>query len=148
MGNLPKERVQENIKPFKNTGVDYASPLKLKETQNIEWKFIPPKTPDFEGLWEAAVKSTEKHLLVITKDTILTFEECYTLLSEIEAILNSRPLTPLSNDPDELSVLTPGHFLVKEPLVAPAETDYKDTATNRLSRWQHIQKMRQYFWKR
>ena len=46
----------------------------------------------------------------------LTFEEMYTLLCEIEACLNSRPLYPAGNDPDDPIPLTPGHFLIYEPL--------------------------------
>ncbi|KAH0815109.1 hypothetical protein GEV33_007682 [Tenebrio molitor] len=78
----------------------------------------------------------------------LTFEELYTVLTSIEAILNSRPLCPLSNDPNDLSYLTPGHFLVGEPLNAPAEFDLTDVNIPRLSRWQHVERIRQHFWKR
>lgn len=80
--------------------------------QKIEWQFIPPRSPNFGGLWESAVKRTKHHFNTVTKGLILTFEECYTLLVGIEAVLNSRPITPCSNDPQDLSVLTPSHFLV------------------------------------
>ena len=43
----------------------------------------------------------------------LTAEELYTVLAEVEAILNSRPLSPLDSAPvDGARILTPGHFLV------------------------------------
>lgn len=73
----------------------------------INWQFIPPRTPNFRGLWESSVKSMKKHFYAVTKGLILTLEECYTLLVEIEAVLNSRPLTALSTDPKDLSFLTP-----------------------------------------
>jgi len=41
-----------------------------------------------------------------------------TFLIQIEAIFNSRPVTPFSDDLDDLSVLTPGHFLIGSPLTA------------------------------
>jgi len=94
--------------------------LKEKETtiqtqlskQRIEWSFIPPRAPNFGGSWESAVKIVKRHFHTVTKGLALTFEECYTLLVEIEAIVNSRPITPCSSDPQDLSVLSPAHFLV------------------------------------
>ncbi|KAK2577738.1 hypothetical protein KPH14_000700, partial [Odynerus spinipes] len=113
-----------------------------------EWKFIPPRAPHFGGLWEAAVRATKKHLNLVTKGLVFTFEEYYTLLVEIESILNSRPLTPMSSDPNDLSALTPAHFLVGDTLLLPAEQNYAESKDNTLSRWQHLQKVRQHFWKR
>ena len=67
---------------------------------NIEWRFIPERAPHFGGLWESAVKSMKAHLKRVVADTKLTFEEFMTVLSQIEACLNSRPLTSLSCDDD------------------------------------------------
>jgi len=60
--------------------------------EGCEWKFIPPHAPHFGGLWEAAVKSMKYHLWRTLGSNIATYEELCTLLSEIEACLNSRPL--------------------------------------------------------
>jgi Family of unknown function (DUF5641) len=78
----------------------------------------------------------------------LTFEELTTVTAQIEAILNSRPLTPESNNPENFSALTPGHFLTGAPLTAVTEPCIIDLNTNRLSRWQILQQMAQTFWKR
>jgi hypothetical protein len=112
----------------------------------IQFHFIPPRAPHFGGLWEAAVKSTKFHMNRIVGNTPLYFEELATVLSKIEAILNSRPLVPSSDDPEDTSALTPGHFLIGRPLVALLEPNYQDVPTNSLRRWQLLQKLTQHFW--
>lgn len=62
---------------------------------NIDWKFIPPSSPHVGGLWEAGVKSCKFHLKCIIGQTLLTFEELSTVLVQIEACLNSRPICQL-----------------------------------------------------
>jgi Pao retrotransposon peptidase/Family of unknown function (DUF5641)/Integrase zinc binding domain len=116
--------------------------------RNITFHFIPPRSPHFGGLWEAAVKSTKYHLRRIIGNVSLTFEEMSTVLARIEAILNSRPLVPESNDPEDITALTPGHFLIGRPLIALAEPNYQDVACNHIRRWQLLQKLAQDFWKR
>lgn len=76
-----------------------------------EWHFIPPSAPHFGGLWEAGVKSIKHHLKRVIGDVKLTYEEMTTILCQIEGCLNSRPLFPISEDPDDLQILTPGPFL-------------------------------------
>jgi hypothetical protein len=100
------------------------------------------------GLWESAVKSAKHHLKRVAGNALFSFEEMQTLLTQIEACLNSRPLTPLSSDPNDLNPLTPGHFLTGAPLNAIPEQDTTFTATNRLSRWQRVSQAQQHFWKR
>ncbi|XP_068987608.1 uncharacterized protein [Bombus flavifrons] len=116
--------------------------------RRIEWRFIPPNSSHFGGLWEAAVKSFKRHLRRVAGNELLTFENFNKLIIEIESILNSRPLTPISSDPNDLLVLTPGHFLIGDSLTSIRERDFRDTPTNRLSSWQHIQKLKQHFWRR
>lgn len=54
----------------------------------IEWKFIPPPSPHMGGLWEAGVKSCKFHLKRVVGESLLTFEELNTVLTQIEACLN------------------------------------------------------------
>ncbi|XP_018403065.1 PREDICTED: uncharacterized protein LOC108779991 [Cyphomyrmex costatus] len=116
--------------------------------QRIQWQFMPPRAPNFGGLWEAAVKVVKKHFYAVTQKQLLTFEEFYSILTEIEAIMNSRPLCPMSEDPQDLTVITPAHFLVGDSLILPVEENFAGTFENRLSRWQLLQKMRQSLWAR
>ncbi|XP_043466815.1 uncharacterized protein LOC122501430 [Leptopilina heterotoma] len=98
------------------------------------WHFIPAYSPHFGGIWEAGVKSTKYHLKRVAGNQVLTFEEFYTLIVQIEGLLNSRPLTPLSSDPHDYSPLTPAHLLLGRPTVAVADPDLKHLPENRLSR--------------
>lgn len=115
---------------------------------NISWKFIPPRAPNFGGLWERLVRSTKHHLKRVVMNAHLTFEEAVTLMSQIEAIINSRPLTPISNDPLDFQALTPAHFLIGETMNSLPERDVCEIPDTRLNRWQRIQKLKQHFWKR
>ena len=80
--------------------------------RNVGWYFIPARSPRFVGLWKAAVKSFKHHFYRIASTTIFSYEALHTLTVEIEAILNSRPLSPLSSNPNELQA--PAHFLIGE----------------------------------
>lgn len=114
----------------------------------VQWNFIPPRSPHFGGLCEAAVKSM-KHLLQKTLgDANLTYEELVTVLTRAEACLNSRPITPMSSDPNDLSTLTPGHFLIGDSLLSIPEPDLSAIPTNRLTRWRKVTQYSRSIWQK
>ncbi|KAJ0178483.1 hypothetical protein K1T71_006306 [Dendrolimus kikuchii] len=115
---------------------------------NITWLFNAPASPNHGGLFEAAVKSAKTHAKRVLGDARLTFEKLSTFFAKVEAVMNSRPLCPLSTDPTDFEVLTPGHFLIGQPLVALPEYPYEDVGLQRLTQFQQIQKMSQHFWTR
>ncbi|XP_074032056.1 uncharacterized protein [Leptinotarsa decemlineata] len=117
-------------------------------TEGIQWHFITPNAPHFGGIWEAGVKSTKYHLKRVMGNASLNFEEFYTVLCQIEACLNSRPLYPISTDPNDLTPLTPAHFLIGESLTALPEPSLLNLKENRLSRFQRTQQIVQHFWSR
>ncbi|UYV64450.1 hypothetical protein LAZ67_3000767, partial [Cordylochernes scorpioides] len=114
--------------------------------ESINWHFIPPSAPNFGGLWEAGIKSVKTILSKTMKSRLLNYEELLTLLAQIEACLNSRPLTFVSNDPNDLTALTPGHFLIGNAMRHDAESDH--STLNLRSRWNLIQPQRDFFWNR
>ncbi|XP_055622951.1 uncharacterized protein LOC129766445 [Toxorhynchites rutilus septentrionalis] len=114
----------------------------------IVWKFIPPRAPHFGGLWEAADKSAKTHLLKTVGNVNLAYEDLLTLLAQVEMCLNSRPFTPIPEDPSDLEVLTPGHFLVGSSLQAVPDPNWKDTVDNRLDHWDLTQQRLQVIWSR
>ncbi|XP_011312152.1 uncharacterized protein [Fopius arisanus] len=117
-------------------------------TNGTRWSFIPPRAPHFGGKWEAAVKSTKHHLRRTLGTTTLTYEELNTILIQIEACLNSRPFSPMSDDPDDLQALTPGHFLISEALQLIPEPSYLDDNPSKMHRWNLITQKIQQFWSR
>lgn len=105
-------------------------------------------SPHFGDIWEAGVKQVKHHLKRIVGDRKLSYEELYTTLTQIEAVLNSRPLVASSDDPSDYTAITPAHFLVGRELQCVAEPTYLNWKENTLSRWQLVQTMVQHFWKR
>jgi len=94
------------------------------------------------GLWEAGVKSFKTLFYKSTATLKYTFEELSTLLARIEACLNSRPLSPMSEDPSDFIAFTTGHFLVGGPLLEP---EVKGESKSILNRWQHLKSLHQQF---
>ena len=115
--------------------LDFSSP------QGIVWKFIPER-----GLLEATVKSVKHYLRRIVANARLTFEEFSTVLAQVEACLNSRPLVPLPCSDDGIEALTPGHFLIGRPL--ESLPDSSSDSSSLLHRWHLCQSLVQHFWKR
>ncbi|GFW59551.1 integrase catalytic domain-containing protein [Trichonephila clavipes] len=72
--------------------------------EGIEWNLIPPRAPHIGGLWEAGIKSVKYHLKQALGRSRLTYEEFETVIIQVEGILNSRPLTPISNDFDNFEI--------------------------------------------
>ncbi|XP_047040800.1 uncharacterized protein LOC124645101 [Helicoverpa zea] len=152
----PAEIMSDNATNFVGAEREFVSFIEnnssdiddFTSNNNIKFSFIPPYAPHFGGLWEAGVKSCKHHLRRVIGSANLTYEELSTVLAQIEAILNSRPLTALSTDPNDLQPLTPAHFLIGRPLTAPACRDLTEISIHRLMRYDVIGQMRQIFWKR
>lgn len=120
----------------------------LYASEGTEWKFIPPYSPHFGGLWEAGVKSLKKHLNRVLGKSLLIYEDFQTILLQIEAVLNSRPLFPSSSDPNDLSPITPSHFLIGRILTSPPNPDVTGIKENRLNNYERLQQLQQHIWKR
>lgn len=76
------------------------------------------------------------------------YEQFNTLITQIEAIVNSRPLIRFSSDPNVSIALNPGHFLRGDLLTNSPEYDVSAIPHNKLSLWQHLQKLRLHCWAR
>ncbi|XP_050437851.1 uncharacterized protein LOC126844044 [Adelges cooleyi] len=116
--------------------------------RNIRWHFNPPSAPHFGGLWEAGVKSVKTLLYRTLGLQRLTYEELNTLLSRIEATLNSRPLGALSSDPSDFEAFTPSHFLTLMTSTANVEPNLDNIPLSHFQRWRLIKDLHTHFWKR
>lgn len=86
--------------------------------KHFEWKFNPPCAPHMGGVWERLIRSVKVTLNAILYEQVSREEVLVTILAEVEHIINSRPLTKVSNDPRDCEALTPNHFLIGSPSVS------------------------------
>lgn len=110
------------------------------------WRFIPPGSPNQGGLWESAVKSMKYHLRRVAGTQKYTYEGLCTLLAGIEACMNSRPICAMSDDPEDITPLTPAHFLIGESLRLPIQAKTAAVPRSALAHFKGLQFLVQSFW--
>lgn len=124
---------------------------KIQDTlhqKEVEWIFNPPTGSHFGGVWERQIRSVRKLLKSILKEQNVDDESLQTLMCEIEAIINDRPITTSSDDLNDLEALTPNHLLLlkRQPLLPPGLFEKEDLYSRR--RWKQVQYLTDLFWKR
>ena len=114
----------------------------------IDWRFSPPAGPHFGGVWERPVQSAKRALYAVMKDRTTTDETLLTLMSEVEAFLNARPLRHISVDPADPEPITPNHFLLGRaaPHIPPDIFVEGEIATRRS--WRTAQQLAEDVWRR
>lgn len=114
----------------------------------IKWTFNPPYGAHHGGAWERLVQEIKRILCSITNQQVLDDETLHTVLCEVEAILNDRPITPSSDDPNDVEALTPNHLLQLKgkPVLPPGLFKKEDLYLRR--RWKQTQYIVDLFWKR
>ena len=113
---------------------------------NIKWDFNPPASPHMGGAWERLIRSVKEVMTGLMNNRILTDPQLHTLFTEVENIVNSRPLTHLSDSVDDLQALTPNHILygLHRNWGYIADTSCKDVASRK--KWRQVQALRNCFW--
>ena len=116
--------------------------------KGCEWHFNPPSASHFGGAWERLIRSVRRNLQGVLGQQTVCEEVLVTVLTEVESILNSRPLTDLSQDPRDEETLTPNHLLLlKEGPDAPA-TCIDESIMYGRKRWLQVQYLAALFWTR
>ncbi|KAL7852287.1 hypothetical protein SRHO_G00180720 [Serrasalmus rhombeus] len=134
-----KKAIQEwNTSKIENTLLQHS----------IKWMFNPPSGSHHGGVWERMIRSIRKVLNSTLRMQNLDEEGLHTFLCEAEAILNSRPITTPSNDPNDMEALTPNHLLLLKtrPSMPPGLFEREDLYARR--RWRQVQYMADIFWKK
>jgi hypothetical protein len=118
------------------------------QQRGIRFTFQPPNAPHMAGVWERLVKTSKRHLRALSGGILLTDNGLRTLLAEAEAIMNGRPLCPVSEDPKDYESLTPNHFLMQRKLVGlPPGIFAKEDGLLR-KEWRKVQWATELFWQR
>ena len=121
-------------------------------SHGIKWQFNTPAASHHGGVWERQIRSVRKLLSAILNEqhlkTCKSDEQLHTLMCEVEATLNSRPLTRVSDEPNDLDVITPQDLLLLSPKanMPPGKFNERDIYSRR--RWRQIQYLADLFWKR
>ena len=110
--------------------------------------FNPPKSPWMGGAMETLVKITKRCLKAVVKDRLLHKDALHMLLSEIESTVNSRPLTSVSDDIDDLKPLTPNHFLIGWSSPNTNFANITEKNVNSCTKWKSLQAVTNMYWKR
>lgn len=116
--------------------------------KHIQWSFNPPAASHHGGVWERLIRMVRQVLHSIVQEQTLDDEGLQTLFCEVEAILNSRPISTISEDESDLEALTPNHILLLKchPSFPPGLFQKTDMYIRR--RWKQVQYLADLFWKR
>ena len=155
----PELLISDNAKTFKAASSQLTRIFNDPDTtsflleRKIQWRFNLEKAPWWGGFFERMIKCTKRCLKKTLGNARLTYEELMTVLSEVECILNSRPLTYLY--PDDLEEpLTPSHLmsgrrLLSLPDVTPSRVDNPvSTRESVTKRARYLQRLMDHFWNR
>ena len=118
-------------------------------TQNsVKWVFNPPAGSHHGGVWERCIRTVRKVLNAICKEQTMDDEALSTLMCEVETIINGRPITKVSDDPNDFEALTPNHLLLLRTGAPfpPGLFNKADCYVRR--KWRQVQYLSNVFWRR
>ena len=152
----PKEITSDNGTNFVGAEREMKNCIKAWNSMKIEdfmhqkgikWNFNPPSASHMGGVWERCIRSVRKVIRSVMTEQVVDDEGLSTLMCIVEAIVNSRPLTSVPDDPKDLQALTPNDLLIPGSGPALPPGDFKDDNYSR-RRWRQIQYLADLFWRR
>ena len=134
---VPNLVISDNGKSFKDKSLrNYLRKF------NIDWRFNIERSPEAGGFFERLVRSVKRCLKKTLRNAKLTYEEFVTILTEVEGVLNSRPLTYGNEELGE--PLTPAHLMIgrrildrPNPVEFPGFKDMKHADVTRRAKHLH-----------
>lgn len=122
----------DNAKNFIGTynalkAIDWSEIEDFAIKKKLQWKFSPPSSPWWGGFWERLIGLLKNVLRKVLGKACLDEEELATILCDAESLINSRPLTYLSEDPEDLVALSPLMFLQEIKEVGVPDLDIMDS---------------------
>ena len=157
---FPQQIISDNATNFKRTGSELTAMIqpdvlkKFCSTHRIKWRFTVPRAPHWNGAVESIVKIVKNSLRTVLSKSFLTYDELITCLKEVEMVVNSRPLSYVCNDVDEITPLTPSHLINGKPMTCLPPMNIVDvnnlpTNSNFVSkRLKYLEKIQGEFWSR
>ena len=113
---------------------------------NIKWKFIIERASWWGGWWERMIRTVKMSLKATIGKANINYDELHTILTEVEATVNSRPLTYIGNDINDFIPLTPQNFLIVKCFEEELKPDVEKDLIRKI--WSERQRILQSFWKR
>ena len=155
---VPEEMISDNGTNFVGANQELRELInhvfqsnKLKESlvcQKIKWTFNPPSAPHFGGVFETMIKAAKRAILAILGNADINDEELVTAFTGAEALINSRPLTYQSANPEDNVPLTPNHFLHGQIGGQFAPETVEEITYDPKKQWRRIQELTRHFWHR
>ena len=154
----PNVIYSDNAKTFKSSSTILKSLFNSKQNRRlieqnlqkkeIEWKFITERAPWHGGFYERMVRSVKTPLKKILKNAKLNYIEFSTLLTDIEAQINSRPLYNESANPYDPEPLTPAHLFLGRSLKQLPDCNLNEKRVPFAKRWRYRNRLSKLFWNR
>ncbi|XP_067373333.1 uncharacterized protein [Channa argus] len=119
--------------------------------EGCTWKFNPPHSSHMGGVWERMIGVARRILdamLLKVHTPSLSHEVLTTLMAEVSAIMNGRPLVPISTDPEQPDLLTPGSIFTQKTELVSAPPGVFDPNELHRKQWKQVQCLANSFWKR
>ena len=149
--------LNDNGKNFIGAESEFKAALKGLDKKRIEeevnnnqtkWLFNPPFSPWMAGAMESMVKVTKRALKTKRKQRTFTDYVLYTIMTEVESAVNSRPLTNISDNVDDYEALTLNHFLLRQRSNNTPVLNNKEVDMTLLRKWKAVQAATNMFWSR